>query len=315
MRIGSTVALLIALIILPFSVRAEPARTDPVKVFILAGQSNMEGAGLIRRNPERNDGKGSLEYLVKDSATADRFEHLVDEKGEWVVRDDVWIWYFDRKGGLTVGYGARKDCIGPELQFGHVVGDQYEDQVLLIKIAWGGKSIAKDFRPPSSGGEVGPCYTEMFQHVRQVLDDLETHFAGYDGQGYEIVGFGWHQGWNDRVNQAANDAYEKNLANFIRDVRKELAIEQLPFVIAETGMSGHEEKHPRALSLMRAQAAVAEYEEFKGNVAFVGTKDFYRPPEVSPSKQSYHWNNNAETYFLIGDGMGRAMIELVDGKK
>ncbi|NQU24919.1 MAG: sialate O-acetylesterase, partial [Candidatus Nealsonbacteria bacterium] len=100
----------------------------------LAGQSNMEGAGAIRGNLQRNEGKGGLEYLVKDPATADRFKHLVDEKGDWVVRDDVWIWYFDRKGGLTVGYGARDDRIGPELQFGHVVGDHYENQVLLINV-------------------------------------------------------------------------------------------------------------------------------------------------------------------------------------
>jgi alpha-galactosidase len=235
---------------------------------------------------------------------------LVDAKGDWVVRDDVWIWYFDRKGGLTIAYGARDDRIGPELQFGHVVGDHYDEQVLLLKVAWGGKSLAKDFRPPSSGGEVGPYYKELFQHVRDVLANLKTHFPQYAGQGYEVIGFGWHQGWNDRVNQAYNDAYEENLANFIRDIRKELGIERLPFVIAETGMSGHEETHPRALSLMRAQAAVAEYDEFKGNVAFVGTKDFYRPPEVSPSRQAYHWNGNAETYFLIGHGMGTAMIKL-----
>ena len=85
---------------------------------------------------------------------------------------------------------------------------------------------------------------------------------------------------------------------------------KLAFAIAETGMSGHEERHPRALSLMRAQAAVAQYAEFQGNVAFVGTKDFYRPPEESPSSQSYHWNSNAETYYLIGTAMGEAMKKL-----
>ena len=90
-------------------------------------------------------------------------------------------------------------------------------------------------------------------------------------------------------------------------------MKDLPFVIAETGMSGREETHPRALSLMRAQAAVADYTEFKGNVAFVGTKDFYRPKEVSPSGQVYHWNCNAETYFLIGDAMGKAMVDLLKG--
>jgi alpha-galactosidase len=75
-------------------------------------------------------------------------------------------------------------------------------------------------------------------------------------------------------------------------------------------MRGRDETHPRALSLMRAQAAVAEYDEFRGNVAFVGTKGFYRPPEASPSKQGYHWNSNAETYYLIGTAMGEAMAKL-----
>ena len=68
-------------------------------------------------------------------------------------------------------------------------------------------------------------------------------------------------------------------------------------MIAETGMSGLEEKHPRALSLMKAQAVVAEHPEFQGNVAFVGTRTFWRPQEQSPSGQGYHWNTNAETYY------------------
>jgi len=297
-------------LLFPTTVAAEDASKKPLKVFILAGQSNMEGAGMIALDPKRNEGKGSLQYLVKDPATADRFKHLKNADGEWTVRDDVWIWYFDRKGPLTVGYGAREDRIGPELGFGCVMGDACDEQVLLIKIAWGGKSLAKDFRPPSSGGEVGPYYRELFKHVKDVLGNLKKHFPEYDGRGYEIAGFGWHQGWNDRVNQAFNDAYEQNMANFIRDVRKELGVEKLPFVIAETGMSGHSEKHPRALSLMRAQAAVAKHEEFQGNVAFVGTKDFYRPPEESPSRQAYHWNSNAETYYLIGAAMGEAMKKL-----
>jgi len=295
-------------------VEAAQGGKSPLKVFVLAGQSNMEGAGQIKMNPNRNEGKGSLEYMVKDPKMAARCKHIVDKDGKWVVRKDVWIWYLGRKGGLTAGYGSREDRIGPEFQFGHVTGQHFDNQVLLIKIAWGGKSLAKDFRPPSSGGEVGKYYTDMLKHVKDVLANIKTHFPDYDGKGYEIAGFGWHQGWNDRVNQGFNDQYEKNLANFIRDVRKALGVKDLPFVIAETGMSGHKEKHPRALSLMKAQAAVAKYEEFKGNVAFVGTKDFYRPPEVSPSRQSYHWNSNAETYFLIGDGMGKAMIELLKGK-
>src|SRR5262249_27066443 len=160
------------------------------KVFILAGQSNMQGTGFVRADPKRNGGKGSLEYLVKDPATADRFKHLMGKDGTWAVRDDVWIHYLDRKGWLTVGFGVGEDRIGPELGFGFVVGDAIDEPVLLIKLAWGGKSLAKDFRPPSSGGEVGPYYREIVQRTKDVLGQLEKLFPEFKGRGYEIAGFG-----------------------------------------------------------------------------------------------------------------------------
>ena len=187
---GKILSAALAVVAAVQGVSAGLAQKSPVKVFILAGQSNMEGHGIIKIDPGRNEGKGSLEYLVKDAATKNRYKHLVDETGQWIVRDDVWIWYLGRQGGLTVGYGARNDWIGPELQFGHVVGDYFDNQVLLIKTAWGGKSLAKDFRPPGSGGEVGPYYVEMMKDVKDVLANLKQHFPGYDGRGYELAGFG-----------------------------------------------------------------------------------------------------------------------------
>lgn len=290
------------------------ATDKPVKVFVLAGQSNMEGHGIVKADPKRNGGKGSLEFVAKDSATADRFKHLMDSDGKWIVRDDVWIHYLDRKGKLTAGYGAEKNKIGPELGFGHVIGDAFDEPVLLIKLAWGGKSLAKDFRPPSAGGEVGPYYKEVVQRTKAVMNDLKKEFPEFGDRGYELAGVGWHQGWNDRVTPAFVDEYEKNMAHFIRDIRKDLGVRNLPFVIAETGMGGLAEKNARALALMKAQAAVAEYDEFRGNVAFVGTREFWREKDVSPGDQGYHWNVNAETYYLIGDAMGHAMKRLCERK-
>ncbi|MBY0522534.1 MAG: sialate O-acetylesterase [Gemmataceae bacterium] len=288
------------------------AADKPVKVFILAGQSNMQGHGFVKADPKRNGGKGSLEYVAKQPDAGNMFKQLLGKDGKWAVRDDVWIHYLDRKGKLTAGFGVSPECIGPELGFGFVVGDAYEEPVLLIKLAWGGKSLAKDFRPPGAGGEVGPYYKEVVDRTKAVLKDPKKEFPEFGDRGYELAGFGWHQGWNDRVNQAYVEEYEKNMAHFIRDIRKDLGVKSLPFVIAETGMSGPEEKHPRALALMKAQAAVAEHEEFKGNVAFVGTRAFWRDKDVSPSGQGYHWNTNAETYYLIGDAMGKAMKKLCE---
>jgi hypothetical protein len=310
------------MILVAFAFTTDVVSGQPLKVFILAGQSNMEGQGEMTSGAQ-----GNLTYLVQNDPEG-TFQHLVDNGGNWAVRDDVWIWYKRGgttivKGGLSAGYGVNAHCIGPELQFGHVMGELFDNQVLLIKTAWGGKSLAVDFRPPSSGynkppvapGDQGYYYKEMMAIVADVLANLSTHFPAYGGQGYEIAGFGWHQGWNDRVNQSFNDEYEQNMANFIRDVRNDLGIPNLPFVIATTGMSGWDETHARALSLMAAQLAMAtDYPEFKDNVAVVETRDFWRPAAESPANQAYHWNRNAETYFLIGNAMGEEMAGLLARK-
>lgn len=288
------------------------AADEPVRVFILAGQSNMQGHGIVPSEAKRNEGRGSLEWLATQADTAPRFKHLVSADGSWRTRDDVWICYGDRRGPLTVGYGAGPDRIGPELAFGWAMGEHYREPVLLIKCAWGGKSLAVDFRPPSAGGEVGPYYKQILADVTAVLDDPSKHAPDLAGRPLKLTGFGWHQGWNDRVNQQFNDEYEHNLAHFIRDIRRDLKAPGLPFVVAETGMGGSDETHPRALSLMKAQAAVPQYDEFKNNTAFVGTRAFWRTKEQSPSGQGYHWNTNAETYYLIGDAMAAAMLKLCD---
>lgn len=285
-------------------------QVEQVAVFLLIGQSNMEGHGRVSIEAQRNEGRGSLQWLAEQRPDSP-YARLRNADGGWRERDDVWVHYLERHGRLKAGFGVQPDRMGPELGFGVVAGDHFSQPVLLVKLAWGGKSLAHDFRPPSAGGSApGAYYTEVLQRAKRVLADPGAEIAELRGYRAQLRGIGWHQGWNDRVNQAFNDEYESNLAHFIRDIRRDLQAPGLPFVIAETGMSGEQERHPRALSLMKAQAAVAEYPEFRGNVAFVGTRKFYRSPEDSPLRQEYHWNGNAETYYLIGEGMGQAMLGL-----
>jgi alpha-galactosidase len=104
------------------------------------------------------------------------------------------------------------------------------------------------------------------------------------------------------------------MENFIKDIRRDLGVAKLPFVIANTGMGGHEIEAARPLKLMEDQLSMADpakYPDFAGNVGAVDTRDFQRKREDSPSKQGYHWFRNWETYYLIGEGMGKKMIELL----
>jgi hypothetical protein len=296
---------------------ADPPK--PVKVFILAGQSNMEGQAVADlKGKDYNDGKGTLTALLNDPAKAPLVKHLSTERSAWTVRDDVWVRYQREKqpllvGPLTIGFAVYggKHHFGPELQFGHVVGDHFTQQVLLIKTAWGGKSLHTDFRPPSSGGEVGPYYAKMVSEVREALANLRKDFPTYSGQGYELAGFVWYQGWNDGVDpKKAVPEYEQNLVNLIKDVRKEFKTPNLPVVVGE--LTGPWVDAPGEWATLRkAQANAASRPEFKGNVLFVPTHDFVRPAKESPNPtHGHHEFGNAETYFLVGDAMGKGMVKL-----
>ena len=67
--------------------------------------------------------------------------------------------------------------------------------------------------------------------------------------------------------------------------------------------------------LMKAQEAVTGYDEFKETTRYIETRGFFRDGPISPRPIRYHWCCNAETYWLIGEHMGHAMVELLGGRK
>ena len=303
-----------------------PVQSSPsgkVKVFILAGQSNMEGHAVVDlTGKDYNEGKGTLATLLSDPQKAPIFQHLRQKSGTWTVRNDVFVRYQRQgepllKGPLGFGFSVYGDQhhFGPELQFGHIVGDKFKEPVLLIKTAWGGKSLYKDFRPPSSGGEVGPFYKLMLSDVRQALQNMNSEFPNLTGLKPELAGLVWYQGWNDGVDpKTAVPQYEKNLINLINDVRKELASPQMPVIVGE--LTGPWVKAEGGWDALRkAQQAATLHPEFKGNVRFVETHDFVREAEQSPNPtHGHHEFGNAETIFLVGDALGKGMIDLISGK-
>jgi pimeloyl-ACP methyl ester carboxylesterase len=293
---------------------------DPVKVFILAGQSNMEGQAVVwLTGKDYNDGKGTLGAFMKDAAKAPTYAHLVTPEGKGKPRDDVFVRYQREgrpllAGPLDFGFSVYGDAqhFGPELQFGHVLGDFSEAPVLLIKTAWGGKSLYADFRPPSAGGEVGKYYKLMIAQVREALTNLDSDFPSLKGRGHTLAGFVWYQGWNDGVNpKTAIPEYEENLVHLIHDVRREFAAPKLPVVIGE--LTGAWVNAPPEWEKLRAaQAAAAKRPEFAGTVQFVPTRDFVRKSEESPNPtHGHHEFGNAETYFLVGDALGKSMVSLL----
>jgi alpha-galactosidase len=232
----SLLLLLIALLAMhPLTAAAQPKK---LKVFILAGQSNMEGPASIK----------TFDYIGDDPATAPMLKMMLGTDGKPAVCDGAWISYltgageknFVLNGRLTAGYGSMwgqvptkpGDKIGPEFTFGLTMDAALDEPVLIIKAAWGGKSLHTDFRPPSAGPyqlndyqqklyygppghgvpkdmdlwraekkrDTGHYYRLMVDHVKRVLADPQRVCPAYDlTAGYEIAGFVWLQGWNDMV--------------------------------------------------------------------------------------------------------------------
>jgi len=306
-------------------VAAEP---KPLKVYILAGQSNMQGQAKVE----------TFDYIGDDPATAPMLKEMRGPDGKPTVCERVWISYLtgspDRGmlgegfGKLTAGYGSRSNPkedggkIGPEFTFGLTMQKAYDGPILIIKTAWGGKSLNTDFRPPSAGPyefnetqlenfknqgrdieqikadrakASGRYYRLMIDHVKKVLADPKRVVPDYDAKaGYEIAGFVWFQGWNDMVDSGTYPErgksgvgypkYSEWMADFVRDVRKDLATPKMPFVIGVLGVGGPiGEDYSRRYKVTHqnfrdAMAAPAKLAEFKGNVAAVRTELYWDQP-------------------------------------
>lgn len=216
---------------------ASLVRAEPLKVYILVGQSNMQGHGKLSTVP----------YMSYDPATKQLHDRIVDENGLPRSYDNVRIAAYSEAGGgrtrqhksgpLTMGYGSSlndDNVCGPELAFGITLHESLKEPSLLIKTAWGGKSLNTDFRPPSAGRyklpeevqarwdehpdgahgipskserkewwekkdkATGHYYRLMIKHVKETLAEIKKYHPDYDPeQGYELAGLVWFQGWND----------------------------------------------------------------------------------------------------------------------
>jgi hypothetical protein len=287
--------------------------SKPLKIYILAGQSNMVGHARV----------STFDYIGMDEKTLPMLNEMRDEKGDYTVCEDVWITsignysnddHKETHGKLTAGYGGlgRFVEIGPEFTFGIYMQKIVDQPILLIKTAWGGKTLNTNFRSPSAGAyefseaqiagfksrgkdidqikadkvkETGHYYRLMMEQVKKVLKDPKRVYPGYDKSlGYELAGFVWFQGWNDlcakdfypdRDKPNGYDEYSKLLSHFIRDVRKDLDAPKMPFVIGALGAGGPAEAGEPRRHFADAMAAPAQMDEFKGNVKAVMTEDYW----------------------------------------
>ncbi len=310
-------------------IKLESGKKVPFKITYFSKDAN--GLGWI----VRLDVPGALSTMVKFKGM---YPYLIDENRQWKPRDDVWY------KGVVAAAGSRwlgvsGGRIGPELGFGHAVGNHYEEPVLILKTSQGNRSLSWDFLTPGSkrfeyGGKIyagykesplswekgtkpkpinwyaGKQYDDCFGAAHEVLDNFDKQFPHWKGRGYEIEGFAWWQGDKDRYNDGHAVQYEKNLVRLIKTLRKEFKAQDAKFVVATLGQTAKDAPSSNDKLILDAQLAVdgksGKYPEFKGNVAAV-----YTHPLSQGGASNSHYNGNAQTYMDVGLAMGEAMVGLI----
>ena len=175
--------------------------SKPAQVFILLGQSNMVGMGNV--GPETKE--GTLAHAVKEA----KYPYLVDDAGNWTVRNDV-------RNVRVMGSGTgpmrvfnnewmtvKGGKIGPEIAIGHILGQTLDAPVLILKSCIGNRSLGWDLLPPGSKGYE---FTDT---------DKKTGKKGvYTYAGYKESPMRWEKGTDPKpIGWYAGMQYDGDVAN------------------------------------------------------------------------------------------------------
>jgi alpha-galactosidase len=346
-RLPLTLLALLA-VVCCFSSTTASAQGKKLKVFVLAGQSNMEGHAAI----------STFDYIGKDPHTAPILKEMRNPDGTPRVCDKVWMSYLtgpydgsangEGVGKLTAGFGARgdqptRDCgkIGPEFTFGIYMEKGLTQPILIIKTAWGGRSLNTEFRPPSAGpyklpkeiqevwdqhpqgahgipkledrkkwqdekdAASGVFYRMMVEHVKKVLADPKRVCPEYDQEaGYELAGFVWLQGFNDLVDGQTypNGNYDEYSRLLSHFISDVRRDLSAPKMPFVIGVLGVGGESENE-SFRKAMAAPADMPEFKGNVVAVETAPFWDQDIAAAEPKKGEYDNIVGTaHELKADG-------------
>ncbi len=168
----------------------------PVKVFVLGGQSNMDGVGHTDELPEN--------YKIPPV--------------------NVITWDNTKKKWVPVGtdsFAIRRKEFGPELAFSHLLAEKYPNYTIaIVKTSAGGTKLWKHWLPQQ------PMYNSFFRNLDNSLKVLKAESLTYD-----ISGMLWMQGESDAETMEYASVYAQNLKVLFKSIRLQTKKENLPIVM------------------------------------------------------------------------------------
>lgn len=205
------VAILALLPALPAIAQDKAPSSKPIKIYIIAGQSNAEQ-------------RGNMEWL----------------RDTWpeYSKVDPKLWHFDpgAKPPSPIN-GETYDKFGVELVPGIEISKRVENDAIFLATAVGGTTLRQRWTSPTGakrlGCEVGDLYEQMFQRTFELIKNIEDIYPRYAGQDFEIAGIIWFQGENDSLSLGNFPFYQDLFIDFIQDVRRDFGVPNLPIFICK----------------------------------------------------------------------------------
>lgn len=161
-----------------------------LKVFVLAGQSNMLG----RRS------------VIDDLPS----ELQMQQGGNLIFADGHWI-------SLEPGvYQEQEQGLGPELSFAYRMAQQLGEPIGIIKHSRGGTDLAVEWAPDDPNS----LYTGLVAKVRDAALKKDI----------EILGMAWMQGESDSEVASMALGYRQNLSGLVAAARTDFSAPDMVFV-------------------------------------------------------------------------------------
>lgn len=167
------------------------------KVFLLAGQSNMAGEGMV------------ADLVAPYNAPL----------------PEVKFWNNNAWTALQGGFGDGSPGVrfGPELSFGHALHNLFPaDDIYLVKYGLTSTSLAVNWNPNGTG----ECYNTFKAKAKAAIQNLTDA-----GESPVITGMLWMQGENDALNSAQAAVYSRNLTELITTARQDFSAPKMDFVV------------------------------------------------------------------------------------
>jgi len=298
--------------LLPFLIETAPLAEvkqegTTYHVYLLSGQSNMDGYGYVRELPP--DLRGPVEgvYIFHGNPAPD--DAPVDGRGIWSqLRPGHGVGF--ASDGKTNTYSNR---FGLELTFVQRLQElRSGERIALVKYSRGGASI-----DPAAAGRFGcfdPDYgaaagVNQYDHLLATLRyALSEPDIDGDGRADRLVPVGilWMQGESDGAfTEAIAGKYEGHLKRFMDLLRAALRQDDLPVVIGRISDSGRDDDDGRVWDHgKRVRAAQAAFVAADQAAALVTSTDSYG--------YSDKWHYDSEGYIDLGRRFAEALVGVSD---